>query len=120
MTSAPITIAEGQNSADPLRYAVTLEASPTGTARSVLTVLSPDPDANQAAFYCQTISTAGQAAQSREVYVIGNRQFVNANMAYHAADTVSAYGPRTASVEAAPGQVIPAELTTVQGDQVPT
>lgn len=44
-------------------------------------------------------------AESREVYVIGNRQFVNANMAYHAADTFtgqwqqrSAAGPATEAV----------------------
>ena len=40
-----------------------------------------------------------QAVGSREIYVIGNRQFVNANLAYHAADTTP-YGPRTASAVA--------------------
>jgi len=51
-----------------------------------------------------------QAVGSREIYVIGNRQFVNANLAYHATDTTP-YGPRTASA-------VPPEIelrsTTVQ------
>lgn len=50
----------------------------------------------QAAYYCQTVSTSGSPLESREVYVIGNRQFVNANMAYHAADTFRVQRPRSA------------------------
>jgi hypothetical protein len=66
-------------------------------------------DTMQAAYNCQSVSSATSTAESREVYVIGNRQFVNANMAYHAADTFthitgnwqqrSAAGPATEAVK---------------------
>ena len=58
----------------------------------------------QAAYYCQSVSSTSLTAESREVYVIGNRQFVNANMAYHAADTFKGHwqqrsaGPATEAV----------------------
>ncbi len=58
----------------------------------------------QAAYYCQSVSSTSFTTESREVYVIGNRQFVNANMAYHAADTIKGYwqqrsaGPATEAV----------------------
>lgn len=45
----------------------------------------------QAAFYCQQAFKNGQVFQSRNVYVYGNRNFVNANMAYHAAETFPTY-----------------------------
>lgn len=42
----------------------------------------------QAAFYCQYIPEGGtQIRQSKDVYLLGNRQYINANMAYNAADT---------------------------------
>lgn len=47
MISTPITIAEGQNSVDPIRYQVNVETLPSGASRSVLTILQPDPDSNQ-------------------------------------------------------------------------
>lgn len=57
----------------------------------------------QAAYNCQTVSSSSLTAESREVYVIGNRQFVNANMAYHAADTFKGNwqrsGPATEAVQ---------------------
>lgn len=43
----------------------------------------------QAAYYCQFTPGGGTPLrQSKDIYVLGNRQYINANMAYHAADTV--------------------------------
>ena len=47
ITSAAVIIADGQNSVDPFNYAVKIEPLPNGAVRSVLTVLSPNPTANQ-------------------------------------------------------------------------
>ena len=121
VTSTPITIADGANAVDPLQYAISLEQLPSGSTRSILTILKPEPDSSQvqmkfkyditmkvidwtsiqAAYYCQTVSPIGSSnSESREVYVIGNRQFVNANMAYHAADTFRGINqPRSTGAE---------------------
>ena len=47
VASTAITIADGANSVDPLKFAVNFENLPNGSTRSVLTILKPEPDSSQ-------------------------------------------------------------------------
>jgi len=86
--STAVAVAEGTTSADPLKYAVASTSDRNGLTRSVLTLLTPEPNLQQAAYYCQFVPGGGvPSRQSKDVYLLGNRQYINANMAYHAADT---------------------------------
>ena len=86
ISSTPILVAEGSQSVDPLQWAVQLTGIANGGTRSTLTLLRPEPESNQAAYFCQ-LSDGSSGLDSREMYIVGNRQFVNANLVYHAADT---------------------------------
>merc|ERR1712071_322468 len=90
MSGVSVVVAEGATSREPSNYAVTVSSDPNnGLTRSVLTILRPQPNSQQAAYYCQYAAGSPRSPfkQSRDVFLLGNRRFINANMAYLAADT---------------------------------
>ena len=73
--SAAILVAEGTASADPLKYAVTSTSDQNGLIRSVLTLLTPEPNLQQVRFIQLVRNAASNESKLTSVNLVPSNYF---------------------------------------------